>query len=118
MRWAGIYWQSEPDNWGDKPGNDYSGKGLSKVTFWARGETGTEIVEFKSGGIDNRAKKYRDSFGATIGRVALSKEWRQYRIDLSNANLSNVIGGFCWVAGADYNSDKRITFYLDDIFLE
>jgi hypothetical protein len=117
-RWGGIYWQNEPDNWGDKPGINYANKGFSKITFWARGETGTEVVEFKAGGIDNPTKKYRDSFRVTIGRVTLSKEWRQYQIDLANADLSNVIGGFGWVASADYNPAKKVTFFLDDILLE
>lgn len=117
-RWGGIYWQNEPDNWGDRPGANYSGKGFTKITFWARGETGNEIVEFKAGGIDNRVKRYRDSFAATIGRVTLTREWRLYQIDVSKADLSSVMGGFCWVASSDYNSTKSITFYLDDIFLE
>lgn len=117
-RWGGIYWQNEPDNWGDKPGNNYSKKGLSKITFWARGETGTEVVEFMAGGIDNPKKKYRDSFRVTTGRVTLPQKWQQYQIDLSNADLSSVIGGFGWVASADYNSAKEITFFLDDILLE
>ena len=117
-RWGGIYWQNKPDNWGDKPGNNYSSKGFSKITFWARGEKGDEVVEFKAGGIDNPIKKYRDSFEETIGRKQLSKEWKLYQIDLSKADLSSVIGGFCWVASAEYNSRETITFYLDDIFLE
>jgi hypothetical protein len=29
-----------------------------------------------------------------------------------------VIGGFCWVASADYNQAKSVEFYLDDILLE
>jgi hypothetical protein len=117
-RWAGIYWQNKPDNWGDKSGENYSKKGFSMVTFWARGETGTEIVEFKAGGIVNAAKSFHDSFEVTLGRVALTKEWKQYRIGLSGADLSSVIGGFCWVANADSNSAKKITFFLNDIFLE
>jgi len=117
-RWGGIYWQNKPDNWGDKPGNDYSGKDFSRISFWARGEKGNEIVEFKAGDIDHPQKRYRDSFGVTIGRVTLSKEWTHYQIDLGSANLSSMIGGFCWVASAEYNYNKRITFFLDDIVLE
>lgn len=117
-RWAGMYWQNQPDNWGGAPGTNHSGKSISKVTFWARGETGKEVVEFKSGGIRNRTKPYRDSFARTAGRIALTKKWKQYRIDLSDADLSSVIGGFAWVASKDYNSGKKITFHLDDIFLE
>jgi hypothetical protein len=119
MRWAGQYWQNEPDNWGDKPGTNYSGRKFTKLVFWAKGETGRETVEFKAGGIDTKGKKYRDSFMASRGRVQLSQTWTQYEIDLSGMNLSSVIGAFCWVANADYNpSDKRITFYIDDIVMQ
>jgi hypothetical protein len=115
-RWAGVYWQNEPDNWGEKPGANYSGK--QKLTFWARGLTGKEVVEFKAGGINNSTKNYRDSFGLTIGRQNLTKEWKQYEINLSTANLNSVIGAFCWVASADYNPGKQMTFFLDDIILQ
>lgn len=120
-RWGGIYWQNKPDNWGEKPGFDYSGMGFRKVTFWARGAVGGEVVEFKVGGIDNPNKEkypYRDSLQATTGRVTLTKEWTQYKIDIFKANLSSVIGGFCWVASADYNTGGKITFYLDGVRLE
>jgi hypothetical protein len=75
-------------------------------------------VEFKAGGIENSSKKYHDSFEVTLGRVTLTREWKQYQIDLSGADLSSVIGGFCWVASADYNSGAKMTFFLDDILLE
>lgn len=117
-RWGGIYWQNQPDNWGDVPGNNYSGKGFSMVTFWARGQNGGEVLEFKVGGIDNRHKKYRDSLAATSGRVALTRDWKLYTIDLSKADFSSVIGGFCWVASSDYNRSKQITFFLDDLLME
>lgn len=118
QRWGGLYWQNFPNNWGDKPGNNYSGKGLSKVTFWARGETGDEVVEFKVGGIDSPGKQYRDSVETTLGRVTLTTEWKQYTIDLSGQNLNSVIGGFCWVVSSDYNSASRIVFYLEDIAMQ
>ena len=116
--WAGVYWQNLPDNWGDKPGTNYTGRGFSKVMFWAKGALGSEVVEFKAGGIDNSNKKYRDSFAATTGRVTLAKEWRPYQIDLRGLNLTSVIGGFCWVVSRDYNPGNRVTFYLDDIYIE
>ena len=116
--WGGFYWQNLPDNWGEKPGNNYSGSRFSNVTFWARGLTGSEVVEFKSGGIDSAGKTFRDSYVATIGRVSLSREWKQYQIPLSGVDMSSVIGAFCWVASADYNKGTSITFYLDDIALE
>lgn len=117
-RWGGVYWQNKPDNWGDKSGNDYSKDGFKKVTFWAKGTTGNEVVEFKAGGISNSAKKYQDSFDESIGRVPLSKEWKQYTLDIGQADLASVIGGFCWVASADYNDQLSITFYLDDVYFQ
>jgi hypothetical protein len=117
LRWAGIYWQNKPDNWGDKPGNDFSKKGFTKVSFWVKGETGSEVVEFKTGGVNNAQKKYHDSFEESIGRINLTTEWKQYFINISSADLSSVIGGFCWVASRDYN-EGSITFYIDDIYFE
>lgn len=116
--WAGIYWQNQPDNWGDKPGTNYSNRSISKVSFWAKGARGGEVVEFKSGGIENGNKKFRDSFVATTGRVTLTAEWRPYQIDLRGANLSSVIGGFAWVVSRDNNSTKTVSFFLDDIYFE
>jgi Caspase domain len=117
--WAGIYWQNTEKNWGDKPGNNYSGQGYSKITFWARGETGREVIDFKAGGINADDQPYRDSFSRSFEGVHLTKEWKQHSIDLSGADLSSVIGGFCWVAkGSSHPDDDSITFYLEDITLE
>lgn len=116
--WAGIYWQNQPDNWGDLSGNNYSKKGISKLTFWAKGTTGKEVVEFKSGCIGNNNKMYKDSFCVTTGRKTLSNDWQKYTLNLSNEDLKNVIGAFCWVASGDHNKGDSITFYLDDIRFE
>lgn len=113
--WAGIYWQNEPDNWGDVPGKNFSKSGYKKLTFWAKGETGRELVEFKVGGINQ--KRYKDSFAATTGKIVLKKTWTQYTLDLTNKNLSSVIGGFCWVASKSGNPNG-LTFYLDDMQYE
>jgi len=118
MRWGGMYWQNEPDNWCNKPGSNYTGKNVKRLSFWARGDTGTEVVEFKSGGIECHKKTFRDSYAATIGRVRLSREWTQYTLDLSKADLSSVMGAFAWVASADYNNGKRMIFYIDDLRFE
>jgi hypothetical protein len=115
--WGGIYWHNKPDNWGDEPGIDLQKANYRKLTFWARGEEGGEIVEFKAGGIRAPVKKYIDSFEVSTGRVVLEKEWKEYVIDLQEKNLSSVIGGFCWVASRDYNR-SGLTFYLDDVRYE
>ncbi len=119
LGWAGICWQNKADNWGKSSGNDYAAKKIRKVTLWARGETGEEMLEFKTGNDNPDAKlPYKDTFSGTTGKVTLSKEWKQYSIDLENKDLSCVIGGFCWVASSDFNKKASITFYLDDIAFE
>lgn len=117
--WAGIYWQNKPDNWGDKPGENFQRIGYKKLTFWARGENGGEVVEFKGGGIDARkeGKTYIDSFEVSSGKVVLDKNWKQYTLDLDGKDLSSVIGGFCWVASSTANPEG-LTFYLDDIYFD
>ncbi len=113
-RWAGVYWQNPPNNWGTRPGG-YDLTGARKVTFWARGEKGGErIEEFKIGGITG---EYADSDVAGIGPVVLTTEWQQFTIDLEGKDLSSISGGFCWATNLDVNPDGA-TFYLDDIRYE
>jgi hypothetical protein len=111
--WAGVYWLHPANNWGTSPGRQI--EGAEKITFWAAGEKGGEIVEFKAGGILD--KPHSDSFEVTLGSVALSKEWKQYEIPLAGQSLKNVVGAFAWVATADANP-KGLTFYLDAIRYE
>jgi hypothetical protein len=113
--WAGIYWQNKAANFGNSPGENFSRAGYKRVTFWARGENGGELVEFKAGGITG--KTYTDSFEATTGKVALDRKWQPYEIKLEGKDLSSVIGGFCWVASKTAN-ERGLTFYLDDIYYE
>ena len=108
--WGGIYWQYPENNWGDHPG--YNISGANKLTFWAKGEMGGEKAKFIVGGINSSGKPYRDSFESSTGVIGLTTDWRKYTIDLKNNNLTDVIGGFCWVA------DRGSTIYLDDIQFE
>jgi hypothetical protein len=112
--WAGIYWQYPDSNWGDKPGRKIVK--ATKITFWAKGETGDEIVEFKAGGINASKKTYRDSF-EVARRIRLNRDWTNYEISLTGQDLSHVIGAFAWVASRNANPDG-LTFYIDDIRYE
>ena len=113
-RWAGVYWQNPVNNWGDIDAG-YNLSKASKLTFWAKGAKGGELIDdFKVGGIGG---KFADSDSAGTGMVTLSKEWTQYTIDLTGKNISNIIGGFCWVANMD-NNPGGIEFYLDEIKFE
>jgi len=113
-RWAGLYWQSPANNWGDRKGG-FDLTGATKLTFWARGANGGERVEeFKMGGITGL---YPDSDIAGIGPVMLTTDWQKYEIDLNGKDLSYISGGFCWGTNIDVNPDGA-TFYLDDIKYE
>lgn len=128
--WAGSYWLNKSgakgDNWGQYSGLNLSNKGYTKVTFWARGLYGNEIIKFGSGGIDNtgdnpKAFKYKDSYGGEDSGInkfiTLTRDWKQYSIDLTGKNLSSVIGGFFW--SVDWQKNPTgVTFFLDDIRFE
>lgn len=114
-RWAGIFWQNPPNNWGQAKNAGYDLSGAAKLTFWVRGEKGGErIEEFKIGGISG---DYPDSDVAGIGPVALTPEWKQYTIDLAGKDLSYIIGGFCFATNVDVNPTGCV-IYLDDIRYE
>ncbi len=116
-RWAGIYWQNPPNNWGNIPNAGFDLRGATKLTFWARGERGGEVInEFKVGGIVSG--EYPDSDSASIGPIRLTKDWKKYEIDLRGKDLSYIIGGFCWATNIDVNDPHGIIFYLDEIKFE
>lgn len=108
--WAGIYWQNPANNWGTVKGG-YDLRGAKELVFYARGEKGGEVAEFKMGGIQG---EYSDTDMATTGPVTLSKRWKKYAIDLKDLDLSYISGGFCWVASSQDNPDG-CTIYLDEV---
>jgi len=113
-RWAGMYWQNPPNNWGEKKGG-YDLTGAKKLTFWARGENGGErIDEVKIGGITGT---YPDSDIASTGPVILTKDWQEYSINLEGKDLSYISGGFCWATNLDVNPEG-CTFYIDNVRYE
>ncbi|MBU1121876.1 MAG: hypothetical protein ABIH71_01850 [Candidatus Omnitrophota bacterium] len=116
-RWAGVYWQQPANNWGTVPNVGYSLQNATKLTFWARGEKGGEVInEFKMGGI--ASGEHIDSDSAGIGPVQLTKEWKKFEIDLRGRDLSYVIGGFCWATNIDVNDPEGIVFYIDEMKYE
>jgi len=112
--WAGIYWQTPANNWGDNVGG-YNLTGKKRLTFWARGAKGGEVVsEFKMGGLVGTKG---DSDSASTGSIVLSTQWKKYTIRLAGKDLSHIIGGFSWTANRDSNPNG-MTFYLDNIRYE
>jgi len=112
--WSGIYWQDPANNWGNLKGG-YDLTGAKKLTFYARGDKGGEVItEFKVGGING---EHSDTASASIGPIELGADWKQYTIDLKDEDLSLIIGGFAFVISSMENPDGA-TFYLDDIAFE
>ncbi|AKL97994.1 hypothetical protein [Endomicrobium proavitum] len=113
--WAGVYWQEPANNWGDK-GYGFNLTGSERLSFWARGENGgEEITNFIIGGI--QGKDSEDSDSRAIGPIELTKEWKQYTIHLTGADLNNVIGGFGFTITRDGNPNGAV-FYLDNVVYE
>ena len=112
--WAGGYWLHPKDNWGTVADGGYDLSGAMRLTFWARGAHGGEVVEFKMGGVYD---EFGDSAEATTGPVKLGPQWAQYAIDLKGFDLSRVVGGFAWIVMAEDNPEGY-TFFIDDIAYE
>ena len=113
-QWAGIYWQNPSNNWGNLEGG-FDLSGFKNLTFWAKGKRGGETVIIKVGGISG--PKGDSLFPAVEKRLTLSNSWQKYTIDLSNKDLSHIIGGFCIVTNDDM-CPYECTIYLDDIRFE
>jgi len=112
--WVGVYWLSPANNWGNKKGG-FDLTGMTKLTFWARGAKGGEVIQkVMVGGIKGT---YPDSVMVEMGPVELTNAWKQYTINLVGKDLSYVNGGFSWSTTADLNPDGA-TFYIDDIKFE
>ena len=119
--WGGVYWLAN-DSWEGPGVNIYDEFGVTaqtpiKLTFWARGKIGGEKAQFKVGGVS----KGHDSITlpAATAYLTLSTTWQQYEIDLTKKDLSNVVGGFCWVTDKAHNQGQdEVWLYLDDIRYE
>lgn len=109
--WGEVMFQHPANNWGDRPGG-WDLTGARKLTFWARGETGNEVVTFSYGGLTGR--KYNDTSTKSLPNVHLSRAWTQYTIDVSDQNLNDVMTGFAWMV----KPGRPTVFYLDDIRYE
>jgi len=112
--WAGVYWQNPSNNWGNKKGG-FDLTGMTKLTFWARGAKGGEVIQkVIVGGIKGT---YPDTVMVEMGPIELTNAWKQYTVNLVGRDLSYINGAFGWTTTADLNPDGA-TFYIDDIKFE
>ena len=108
-------------NWGDYANAGVNLQGASQVTFWAKGAKGGERVQFIALGVgwdsetDHAITANPDSSPQVSSWITLSKQWKKYSLDLSESDLTYVLGGFGWVTNSAQNRNRNITFYLDDI---
>ncbi len=108
--WGGVVWQSPAQDWGDRAGG-FDLTGAKRLTFWARGEKGGEVIGFKFG-ILARDKRFFDTGTGSLEKVTLTRDWKQYEIPLSNQDLTRIKTGFVWNLAS---AGEPITFYLDDV---
>ncbi|MFA5092518.1 MAG: hypothetical protein WC543_01040 [Candidatus Omnitrophota bacterium] len=112
--WSGVNWQNPSNNWGNKKGG-FDLTGMTKLTFWARGAKGGEVLQKVTvGGIKGT---YPDTLLVEMGPITLTSDWKQYTVNLVGKDLSYVNGAFGWATNADLNPDGA-TFYMDDIKFE
>jgi hypothetical protein len=125
--WAGVVWwpkacgeKGTPEAWRRakdcscavdvlRAGNLHT---ISRVRFWARGERGGEVVEFKVG--DDTLCPLS---GRSSGLTTLTTDWKPYDIDLGGLEMTRAVGLFIWVAN-DQHNPQGATFYLDDVQFE
>jgi hypothetical protein len=117
--WAAIAWQYPEGNWGDRPGKDLSGRGYRRVSVWARGirdlSGNLPRVQFKAGGGTDPSKPYQASFEVESDFVTLSEEWKQYTLDISSANVKQVVSAITLVMRALDLGEEGACLFLDDI---
>jgi hypothetical protein len=115
-QWAGIYWWDPPGaDWANIDGG-FNLSCATKLTFWARGDKGGEKAEFKVGGLNGA---FKDSLqpARSTGPLVLTKEWKQYTLELNSKELNHIMGGFVWVTNKPSNPNGA-TIYLDEIRFE
>ena len=72
------------------------------------------MVSFKFG-LLGKDKPHNDSANGGLDNVTLTKEWKQYSIDLTDKNMSRIKTAFAWTTAG--TTDPSM-FYLDDIRFE
>lgn len=107
--WAGLYWLTTFDNWGQAPGHSIEA-GVRRVSFSAASVPPGAPVQFLVGGIESDLA-YQDSFSRTY-LPALTEEYTRHTIDLVGVEYEEgVLGAFGWVI----RSGDPYTLYIDDV---
>ena len=112
-------------NDGTVAGQGLNLSGAEKLTFFVRGESGGEQVEFFTCGFGHDGKwniptaPVPDSSAKrSTGVITLSREWTQVSIDLTSADMSSIVCGFGYVLAGSAIRAGENAFYLDEIRFE
>jgi hypothetical protein len=111
--WVGVAWQHPASDWGEQEGG-YNLTGAKKLTFWARGKFGGEVISYGLGLLDED-RPYHDSVRIAPESITLKPSWKRYVIHLRGTDLSRIKTPFYFTMSGDR---KSTTFYLDDIQFE
>jgi len=111
---GGFCWKNRAGNEGEAAGDDLSAGGYRRISFWARGEKGGEVAEFRAGGLGNVKTRHRDSFDVSAGKIKLGAGWHDYSIFVKDADLSSVMTPFCVLMYREDNAQDAVV-YVDDI---
>lgn len=96
--------------------------GAEELRFFAKGETGGEVVEFFTLGFGydgewgTQLVSYPDSAKKkSLGFITLTDQWKEYVINVSGLDLSYVCCGFGFVCSGTQSGNAENVFYLDEI---
>jgi hypothetical protein len=87
-------------------------KSVHRLSFYARGEKGGEVIGFQVGADDMQPTPKVGPYW-----VKLTAEWQRQEIDLKDADLTNAVALFIWIA-RDLDNPDGAVFYLDDAKFE
>jgi len=117
---VGINWlprQLKENGQGINLDSIMAAKNLTLI-FWARGELGDEKIKCQVGGNTNFDDSMEFPKGTNPQLIKLTQNWQIYKIDLSRANLSNVVTIFSVWLSADKNwGEREVHVYIDDIVI-
>ena len=111
--WGGIAWMNPAGNWAGAKGG-FNLKGATKLTFWARTDTGGEKFGIGYGGMVDASHDYFDSSKGSQD-FTVTKDWAQYTLDLTGKNMDHIVAGLVTVWGGP---GHPFNLYLDDIQYE
>lgn len=90
---------------------------VKKVTFYAMGQDGGEVIKFKAAGkkVDQEALSNNEifknvKFDKTTKEVTLTTDWKRFEIDLSNSDLNGITHPFGFEISKDYNQAGAVVF--------